>query len=710
MARVIKTKVRVTTGDPYTLAGPPTPRKNNGGHYNDVPRSQWSVQPPAGQDYSTSVNQIPTDAKVPGLTGVFMRYYWRELEGATPGNYLFKSGNGFNINHRLYKELQYCIANDLQFVVFIEDKTFNGNPNPLPAYMVSPVNYAAANSGVGGGWTAFRYSPYVQERKLALHQALGGLLDPFPNCEGVACQETALGLGSPPPNAPDIAYSDTAYYNALVFEGRGASAAFPTSRYFFYQNYFPSRNPGDSILTQVFQTLAADVNTGVVMGGPDTLPIQPGNALTDRVYPRYNDPLIKGKIKVFCSSQQNSYKCSPITGSTSDSVGPWYTPKEIYEWARDNLGTDVSTGNYFVWTQVQNPAYGYSYTEAADVIAGSSTINRQFGHYVSFYLGDTIAQHLTHIDELSTLSYVKGAYLELYWNQVESNARGTYNWSVLDQFANRCAQYNMPWMLELWFRRFGGTTSFPANGHAILPTYLDNVGTGPLLNTGWSTSGIDICAKIWEAAQLKAYTDMWTQVVNRYGSALVLCSPSETAMSVPNGTGGYSPALAVAAWKSWMKTMRAAAPTTAIRLGANFMSAGNASNMYDLYNSAHVYRVCVGGPDVYPIANGAILANDVFKGTNAVSTTNWRNNYAMPWVAEVQGPDLGGNNTTATPNVTPAQLYNDADYGQPAMAAQYWIWRRNTINGNPATQQWTSIKAFLASINGAVNNSAPYGY
>lgn len=632
--RVLKTKVRITTGDPYTLAAPAERRKNYG-HWVDVPRSTWNVQP-SGNDYDTTVNQIPAGVVVPGLTGVMMRWYWRELETAL-GTYPFLSGSTLNPNHRLYKELAFCRAHDLQYIILVEDKVFNGKPTPLPAYMTAPVNYAHTNSGVGGGWTSYRWSAYVLGRKRALAQALA-VLDLDNNFEGLAYQETALGLGDPPPDAPDTPWSNAAFRDALVTEGRDIASAFTKGRYLCYQNYFPNKT-GDTFLDAAMQTLAADANTATCMGGPDTLPL--AGSLLQRVYPRYTDPLIANKITTFCSCQQNSYHHSTIDGSNNNSTGPWFTPEQIFFWAVDNLGVKD-----FVWTYIKTPdyAHGYSYADAAVVIAAhphppyDTTPRVKWTPSHGVKCGTDRNINTSEEATLTGFSKFKFFDVNLNWGRLEPNA-GTYNYAYLDQALASADTDGVGVMCAIITKLFATGGDFPGN---VMPA--DLIAAGKYSYIPSVQNGV-IMVNLWDSAVMDRLIAFWQETARRYdgvpglqGMYVTECSPSLGGTS-PNG---YTDTKYVTQLKRLYAAIGAAFVRTNVFAHLNSLG----GHISELLEAAYQAGCGLSTPDATSTTATELFTGASYGGETAVRDYRGK----IPFYAIASAPVLGGKDDNGPPS------------------------------------------------------------
>ena len=151
----------------------------------------------------------------------------------------------------------------------------------------------------------------------------------------------------------------------------------------------------------------------------------------------------------------------------------------------------------------------------------------------------------------------------------------------------------------------------------------------------------------------------------------------------------------LAQFKRLYTASRAAWPNTSLRLAANYV--GSDAQTVDLIKFCAALRCAVGGPDVIPSED--IQANSVFSGEGG--GTDYRG--ILPFVAEIQSPELGGHEGTWTP----AQLYDhsmngNASAGINGTRPQYFVWLRNTWSGGAAQQWSTGILPFIRSINGAV--------
>ncbi len=305
-----------------------SPRKYHPGHYASMLRKG------ASQAYMETVIQ-------PGIKGIMKRYTWRQLE-PTPGNYDFSE---------LQSDLQWAQSRGMRMIAMVEDKTFmleRPNPTYLDAYTV-------ANKG--GGYTMLRWNPYVVSRFNLLLQAMGSRFDANPWLEGIALQETAPSLASTTLDA--TGYTPEKYRDSYLSVLNTASTSFPTSRIFWFMNFFP-RNQA-----YIGTIATAMIGKGVVMGGPDVLPDE--HTLLSMTYPFYDQ--FQGKLPLFGQVEDICYRHLHATPGYSTK---YWTPAESFRFARDDLHV-----NYMIWVRipVPTPSDAYTWYDALPVIAANPTFN-----------------------------------------------------------------------------------------------------------------------------------------------------------------------------------------------------------------------------------------------------------------------------------------------------------------------------------------------
>jgi hypothetical protein len=280
---------------------------------------------------------IMADAARPGVVGLVKRYTWRSLETAQ-GRYNFAE---------LKSDLAWCAARGLHFIMIIEDKTFTLE-KPGPAYL---DKFDVRNRA--GGYTMIRWNATVVQRFNALTKAIGTQFDKTASFEGIATQESSLGLESPTLNA--FGYSATKYRDALINILGTAATNMPSSRVFWLMNFLVGGQ-------QYIGNIAAAVSKkGVVMGGPDVWP--DNRSLQSKVYPFYTQ--FYGKMPLF---GQVENVCYSEPHMTSGYRTKYWTMKELFGYAKQHMHV-----NYMFWVRVTKPSPkdAYDWLDALPVINGT---------------------------------------------------------------------------------------------------------------------------------------------------------------------------------------------------------------------------------------------------------------------------------------------------------------------------------------------------
>jgi hypothetical protein len=302
---------------------------------------------------------------LPGVQGVQLRYPWIDLE-PSPGGFNFGpvKTSYTNSERSIRADLWRCSQAGSQLMVMLEDKSFSST-NPMPTDLRA-AQYVQANDN--GGYTAARWNATVVARWGALIQAIGDAFDGHPNFYGIAFLETAIGYDATAQAATN--YTAAGYRDAQIAQLQTASAACPTSRVFWYQNFMPTISQ-DFHLDSVADAIAAydggSRNNGILMGGPDILPDpverSPGvysNSVTERCQPRYREYF--GEVDLFCSMQNDSYRhihrTDLVDGATTPpdprmpgyswTVGSTWTMTDMFVFARDYLRLTHIVWNFLV--------------------------------------------------------------------------------------------------------------------------------------------------------------------------------------------------------------------------------------------------------------------------------------------------------------------------------------------------------------------------
>lgn len=304
-------------------------RKFNPGHYIALMR---------GNDSQTTM----AASIKPGVKGFLKRYTWRELE-PSEGQYNFSE---------MKSDLDFAASQGMHLIAMVEDKTFV-KEDPAPAYL----SWLTRPNRMGG-YTLARWAPKVVSRHKALLSAIGARFDGNPYFEGVATQETAPGLDKTHLDA--TGYTPEKYRDALIDILSHGAQQLPSSRMFWYMNYFPQQQ---SYIGEVAEAVASK---GVVMGGPDVMPDE--HSLQEHTYPFYREfagkmPLF-GQVEPICYHHRHADRTKPTK---------YWTPGELFRYARDNL--DV---NYMFWVNYPRAAYwdSYDYYDALPVISNNPAFNQ----------------------------------------------------------------------------------------------------------------------------------------------------------------------------------------------------------------------------------------------------------------------------------------------------------------------------------------------
>lgn len=262
----------------------------------------------------------------PSVKGVQKRYHWRILE-PEKGKYDFSQ-----IKH----DLDFLARNGKQLIVFIIDVSY-WKRSALPNYLAEYDSYSENE-----GWCPIRWHPEVIERFIALGEALGDFFDNHPNFEGVATQETSMGISKE--GYEKFNYSHEVYVKALIETLRGLSKGIPKSNVFWYQNFLGDFDDGSRYLRQIADSI---IDTGIILGGPDILPYRKG--IKNISYPMYSD--YKDKYTLFCSVQDCSYKHHK-NDTVLHMIEPvheegYLTMEEIFKYGRDSLHLNYIIWNYY---------------------------------------------------------------------------------------------------------------------------------------------------------------------------------------------------------------------------------------------------------------------------------------------------------------------------------------------------------------------------
>ncbi len=300
-------------------------RKFNAGHWIVMGRGADSIS-------------LMSQSIKPGVVGLVKRYTWRVLE-PSQGKYEFSG---------IKADLAWAASAGMHLIFIIEDKTFTME-RPDPSYLdnLTPRNIA-------GGYTIVRWNPTVVTRFNALVKALGAQFDSNRNFEGIATQETSLGMDSKTLNA--FGYTPQKYRDSYINTLTASTVSLRTSRVFWFMNFLV----GDqAYIGSIASAVAAK---GVVMGGPDVWP--DNKSLQSKVYPFYSQ--FAGKMPLFGQVEDVCYHEPHMTKGFHTK---YWTMPELFSYARTNMHV-----NYMFWVRVTKatPSGSYTWLNALPVISGSA--------------------------------------------------------------------------------------------------------------------------------------------------------------------------------------------------------------------------------------------------------------------------------------------------------------------------------------------------
>jgi hypothetical protein len=307
---------------------PPDERKFHPGHWIAMIRG-------------VATQALMQESIKPGVVGFVKRYTWRSLE-PSQGVYQFSE---------IKSDLAWAAANGMRLIVMIEDRTYRLE-KAGPAYL---DGYEQPTDS--GGYTLERWQPAVVSAWIKMIQALGKQFDSHPNLEGVATQETSLGFSSSVLQA--TGFTPEKYRDSYISILSAASAALPTSRVFWFMNFFHGKQ------SYIGDIAAAVASKGVVMGGPDVWP--DNESLATLTYPFYTQ--FQGKMPLFGQVEPLCYGEPHMTSGYNTK---YWTMPELFNYARTKMHV-----NYMFWVRVTRPvpADSYTWANALPVIAANPSFS-----------------------------------------------------------------------------------------------------------------------------------------------------------------------------------------------------------------------------------------------------------------------------------------------------------------------------------------------
>jgi hypothetical protein len=274
------------------------------------------------------------------LEGAQLKYMWRELE-PEKGRYDFSE---------IQKDLTFLKAHRKKLFLQLQDATFAAAFYGVPDYLRSDPRYhggvAPQYNLPGGnddhpivaGWVARRWDKPVQVRFQSLLTALGKEFDG--RIEGINFAETAVDFGASGRLYPK-GFTPKGYQDAVIANMKALKRAFPRSVTMQYANFMPGEwLPGDDhfYLRTVYRQAA---QLGVGVGGPDLLPLRPGQMA--HAYPLLRQ--YSGRVPTGIAVQEGNYE------EKNPKTGQRYSVAELLRFAQEYLKV-----TYVFWG-TQEPYY-----------------------------------------------------------------------------------------------------------------------------------------------------------------------------------------------------------------------------------------------------------------------------------------------------------------------------------------------------------------
>lgn len=305
-------------------AGCTTSERNSGVNWH--PGHYISLYPKQNEPYY--FNSVLNDLKAnPHFKGVQKKYFWNKLEPL----------KGFYDFSEIKRDLNALSGINKHLVLTVQAESFITSEKLVPSYLLTeeyeggvyPIN-------AGKGFNVAYYNTKVQDRLVALVEALGKEFDSHPNLEAINFEET-----SPSRPEPEWVWAHLInYIDGMLRVAGAAKKAFPRTVIIQYVNY------PETSLPLIVSTLQS---SGIGTGGPDVY--QNNKSLAQGVYTYY--PKISGIIPIGMGVDYHNYQSS-VGGD-----GPLDQPSiaSIHQFAIDRIKP-----NYMFWLRrTQEPTNGSNY-------------------------------------------------------------------------------------------------------------------------------------------------------------------------------------------------------------------------------------------------------------------------------------------------------------------------------------------------------------
>ena len=279
--------------------------------------------------------------------GAQITYSWRQLEPQ-------KDNYDFSL---IREDLALLSKHNKKLWIQIQDVSFSEKYIHVPKYLLSDPAYHGGiarqykdATNAGEGWVARRWDPAVQDRLQKLFVEMGREFDG--RITGVNLDETSLEFGKDGTLKPED-FTFTGYVDAVITNIRALKRAFPKSVAIIYANFMPGEwRPTDNrgYLDSVY---AAARHSGFGVGGPDVLPLRPGQLGSS--YALIHD--IGDAVPVGIAVQDGNL------AEVNKKTGKRVTARELFDFASNYLGAD------FIFWGIEEP---YFSDDVVPAVANSS--------------------------------------------------------------------------------------------------------------------------------------------------------------------------------------------------------------------------------------------------------------------------------------------------------------------------------------------------
>lgn len=284
------------------------------------------------------------------------------------------------------------------------------------------------------------------------------------------------------------------------------------------------------------------------------------------------------------------------------------------------------------------------------------------------------AQNTGHIIETASMPNVKAIKLLCYWGTVEKGetlATSFYDWSIIDQYVQRCADAGKALFLSIFPITFNtGVSAATANGGRFFPRYISNNPTTYGITE--AIAGLGWIARTWRPSVNGRLIALHQAIAERYDDnpAFYGVQTEETAVNLSDGMDGFTVASYQSALMDQFDAYSEAFVRSQVRCSTNYFNPGGSQgdiNGQALLARAALRGVGCGGPDVLP--KEVVAANRIYSGYTGGVDYRGAGPYGpgmgganrMPWYSEIQLPEMGSGKEG---DFSMMQFYRSALYGE----------------------------------------------